>query len=135
MVVYLPKEKVLVSGDLVTAGLPFPRDSYPAEWVKTLRALAELDFVQVIPGHGPVEQGKDQVSLVAAVFESIVAQVRDAVAKGLSLDDTEKAVNVQSFRERVAATTQPPMTPAAFKARVDGVVERAYLEAKGELKD
>ena len=33
VVVYFPDQKVVVAGDLVTQGLPFPRDSYPAEWV------------------------------------------------------------------------------------------------------
>ncbi|MGH9861856.1 MAG: MBL fold metallo-hydrolase [Candidatus Acidiferrales bacterium] len=127
VVVFLPKERVLISGDLLTGGLPFPRDSYPAEWVKTLRAMAQLESDQVIPGHGPVQKGKEQLELVVSVLESAVEQVRAAVARGLTLEQTKKAVDLESFRARV----QSP----AFDQRVPGIIERAYLEATGQLKD
>lgn len=132
-VVYLPREKVLIAGDLVTSGLPFPRDSYPAEWVKTLNAIAALDFDQLIPGHGPVQKGKDHVKLLATIFDSIVTQARAAVDKDLSLDDTKKAVNVESFRQ--AITGGDAAQNRNFDARIATYIERAWREAKGELKD
>ncbi|MBI2956440.1 MAG: MBL fold metallo-hydrolase [Acidobacteria bacterium] len=131
-VVYLPQEKVLITGDLLTAGLPFPRDSYPAEWVKTLRAVAGLDFAQAIPGHGPVQQGKEHLELVTQVFESVVEQVRAAVARGLTLEETKKAVDLEAFREAIMSD---PVYGRAFHSRVEGTLERAYLEATGELQD
>ncbi len=133
VVVYLPDQKVLVSGDLVTQGLPFPRDSYPGEWVKTLKAVAEINFDQLIPGHGPVQKGKDHVNLLAQIFDSVVQQVKASVDKGLSLDETKKAVNVESFRQTI--TGGNAQQNAGFDARIATLVERAYAEAKGELKD
>ncbi|MFQ5778031.1 MAG: MBL fold metallo-hydrolase [Terriglobia bacterium] len=133
VVVYLPEEKVLVSGDLLTGGLPFPRDSYPAEWVSTLRAMAGLEFDKVIPGHGRVQQGKEHLELVASVFESLVQQVRDAVDKGLSLEDTKKAVALEEFRARV--TGGDPQANRSFDQRIATTIERAYKELTGELED
>ena len=133
VVVYLPREKVLVAGDLVTAGLPFPRDSYPAAWIKTQNAIAGLDFDQLIPGHGPVQKGKDHVKLLTQIFESIVTQVRAAVDKGLSLEDTKEAVNVEPFRQ--AITGGDTAQNRNFDARIATYIERAWREARGELKD
>jgi len=133
IVVYLPDQKVLVAGDLVTEGLPFPRDSYPSEWVKTLRAIAELNFDQLIPGHGPVQKGKDHVNLLAQIFDSVVQQVKASVDKGLSLDETKKAVTVESFRQ--AITGGNAQQNAGFDQRIATLIERAYAEAKGELKE
>lgn len=133
VVVYLPDQKVLVAGDLVTQGLPFPRDSYPGEWVKTLKALAELNFDQLIPGHGPVQKGKDHVNLLAQIFDSVVQQVKAVVKKGQSVEETKKAVNVESFRQ--AITGGNPQQNAAFDSRTATLIERAYAEAKGDLKD
>jgi glyoxylase-like metal-dependent hydrolase (beta-lactamase superfamily II) len=133
VVVYLPQEKVLVAGDLVTSGLPFPRDSYPAEWVKTENAIAALDFDQLIPGHGPVQKGKDHVRLLAQIFDSIVQQVRAAADKGTSLDDTKKAVKVEQFRQ--AITGGDAAQNRNFDARIAVYIERAWREAKGELKE
>lgn len=133
VVVYLPAEKVLVSGDLLTAGIPFPRDSYPGEWVQTLEAIAALDFTQVIPGHGPVQQGKEHLTLLTNLFRSLVEQVRAAAGRGLSLEDTKKAVNVESFRQ--AITGGQAAQNAAFDQRVAQLIERAYLEATGKLPE
>ncbi len=129
VVVYLPDQKVLVAGDLVTQGLPFPRDSYPGEWAKTLRAIAEINFDQLIPGHGPVQKGKDHVGLLAQIFDSVAQQVKAAVDKGLSLEDTKKSVNVESFRQ--AITGGNAQQNAGFDARIATLIERAYAETKG----
>ncbi|HSC76925.1 MAG TPA: MBL fold metallo-hydrolase [Candidatus Acidoferrales bacterium] len=133
VVVYLPDQKVVAAGDLVTQGLPFPRDSYPGEWAKTMKAIAELNFDQLIPGHGPVQKGKDHVNLLAQIFESVAQQVKAAVDKKLSLEDAKKAVNVESFRQ--AITGGNAQQNAGFDARIATLIERAYAEAKGELKD
>lgn len=132
-VVWLPKERVLVTGDLLTTQLPFPRDSYPSEWVQTLEGMAQLEFDQIIPGHGPVQQGKDHLNLVASVIGSIVEQVRSAVSRGLSLEDAQKAVNVEPFRQRITGGQE--RLNAAFDQRVAGLIERAYWELTGKLTD
>ena len=129
-VVYLPGERVLIAGDLITALLPFPRDSYPAEWVKTLRAVAQLEFDQIIPGHGAVQKDRQQLELIAEVFDSVVEQVRAGVARGLSLEETRKAVDVERFRARV--TGGEARLDRSFDQRIAMVVERAYLEASGK---
>ena len=36
LIVYLPKKRVLIAGDLLT--LPVPSGSYPVEWIETLKA-------------------------------------------------------------------------------------------------
>ena len=133
VVVYLPAERVLVTGDLDTALLPYPRDSYPGEWVKTLRALAQLNFDRIIPGHGQVQKDRSQLELITAVFESLVEQVRAAVARGLSLEEARKAVDLESFRARV--TGGEARFNTVFDQRIAQTLERAYLEATGKLQD
>jgi cyclase len=53
--VYLPKERILATGDAVANG-PFngTRDANFANWPKTLRALQKFDIDKVAPGHGPL---------------------------------------------------------------------------------
>ena len=57
--IYLPQEKVIVTGDTVVDWMPFLGDGYPEEWIETLNALEQVDFTHMIPGHGdvlPMEQ-------------------------------------------------------------------------------
>src|SRR5881409_3408521 len=56
--VYLPREKVVVTGDAVIGWTPFMGDGYPEDWVTTLDRLAQLDFTHIIMGHGDVA-GRD----------------------------------------------------------------------------
>src|SRR5262249_6937844 len=51
-VVYLPKEKLVVTGDLMESVLAYMGDAQFDEWVSTLEALKKLDFDIDLPGHG-----------------------------------------------------------------------------------
>src|ERR687888_417221 len=56
-VVWLPKEKVVFSGDLVEFGAtPYTGDAYLGEWPRTLERLAALDPEKLVPGRGPALQ-------------------------------------------------------------------------------
>ena len=46
VVVYLPEEKVIVTGDLVTSGISYMGNAYLSEWADTLDAVKELDFAR-----------------------------------------------------------------------------------------
>ncbi len=53
-VVYLPKEKVIATGDLVVGDFRFMYmgDAFVNEWPDTVEKLLQLDFTTVVPGHG-----------------------------------------------------------------------------------
>ncbi len=57
LIVLLPEEKILFSGDLVVNGrLPYLQsgDADPHGWEQILTRLASLDVEKVVPGHGKV---------------------------------------------------------------------------------
>jgi glyoxylase-like metal-dependent hydrolase (beta-lactamase superfamily II) len=125
VVVYLPKEKVLVCGDLLTNGIPFTRDAYPVEWITTLEALDKLDWTQAIPGHGGVQQGKGQLEKLIAYMKEMVAAVKDAVAKGMSLEEAKKTIDLGKH-----AANFPNFAGANTAA-----IERAWAEVTGKITD
>jgi glyoxylase-like metal-dependent hydrolase (beta-lactamase superfamily II) len=131
VVVYLPKEKVVATGDLLTNGIPFMRDAYPVEWVSTLEALQKLDWTVAIPGHGDVQHGKEQIGRLITFMKDLVAQVKAAVTAGKSLEDTKKTVNLSSHAPDFPAYK----TPAAFQRAADSAVERAWIEISGKIAD
>jgi cyclase len=125
--VFLPAEKILITGDLVD-DMPYTGDGSPAGLVKTLHELDRLDFDLIIPGHGGIERGHEHLRQVAGLFESIVSQVQDDVGSGLSLEDTKKKVDVDRFRAPLTGGEEHAMR--AFDGFVPVAIERAYLEAK-----
>lgn len=131
--VYLPRERVLATGDLLVHPVPFAYGSFLGEWIQSMKRLRELDASVIVPGHGPLMRDKEYVNTVVALLESVVSQVQDAVKRGLSLEETRKAVNVESFRRRLAG--DDPVRLETFDDSIMRVgVERAYREARGELK-
>ena len=131
VVVFLPKEKILVSGDLLTGGLPFMRDAYPVEWVATLESVQKLDWETCIPGHGGVQKGKQQIGNLIAFMKDMVAAVKDAVAKGQSLEATKKSVDLTSHMLGFAVYK----TKEQFQRAAESAVERCWNELSGKIVD
>ncbi|HYY56630.1 MAG TPA: MBL fold metallo-hydrolase [Pyrinomonadaceae bacterium] len=83
-VVYLPKEKILIAGDLLDHPVPYLGGGYPSELVRTLRSMGQLDAQTIIPGHGDVLRGdyaKTYLNQVIEFLSVVVAQVSLEVYK------------------------------------------------------
>jgi len=89
--VYLPKEKVVITGDALIGWTPYMGDGYPEDWVSTIDRLARLDFTHVIMGHGEVA-GRDWVGTFRSYVHDMVEAVRAEVAEGATLDEVKARV-------------------------------------------
>jgi cyclase len=127
-VLFMPRERLLIAGDTVVN--PIPSFTPPlSQQAQSLRTLLRLDFDTVVPGHGPVEHGKDYMVLEADLFDEIVRQVVQAFRSGkVTVEEVQGAVNVDSFRPRF--THGDPDLDSAFPDYVKGMALRAYLEAR-----
>lgn len=125
VVVYLPKEKVIVTGDALHGWTPYMGDSYPYDWIRMLEATEKLDFDYIIGGHGDVMRGKAQFKMWEQYFRDLLAETAAAYAQGATRDET---------RKRVAAVLVPKYTgkmPETFPQDVVGNIEKAYRVASG----
>jgi glyoxylase-like metal-dependent hydrolase (beta-lactamase superfamily II) len=125
VVVYLPKERVVVSGDLLTGGIPFARDAYPFEWVGTLESIHRLDFAQVIPGHGGVQPGKQRLEFLIALMKDVVAYVKDAAAKGQTPEQILKDIDL----------TRHDANFPNLRQSLTLLIARTHAQATGKLPD
>jgi len=84
---WLPKEKVLCTGDASTNG-PYNNtaDANLGNWPKVLAAAEKLKPRYVLPGHGPAG-GPEILTGQASFMTELVASVKQAVAQGKKLDD------------------------------------------------
>lgn len=118
--VYLPREKVLVTGDAVHGWTPYMGDSYPYDWIQTLDAAEKLDFDQVIPGHGDVMRGKEKFELWKQYFRDLLDETAKAYARGTSLEDTEKEIS------RILLPKYGGKFDPGFPQAVIGNIAKAY---------
>jgi cyclase len=127
-VLYLPKEKVLMTGDVVSYPLPYFTPPL-SQHAKSIRELERLDTDVIIPGHGPAFRDKQYLTLEADLFEEIGRQVTAALRRGLFLvDDVVAAVDVDRFRARF--THGDARLNEDFPGFIKGMVRRAYLESR-----
>jgi cyclase len=122
-IVYLPKEKVVITGDLLTNGIPVMRTAYPVEWVATLDAIDKLDWTAAIPGHGNVQQGKSQIESLLAYMKDLVAAVKVSVGKGQSMEQAETSVDLSKYKSAF-----PNFDSGGNRSAVD----RAWTEISGK---
>lgn len=103
VVVHLPRERILATGDLVVHPMPYSFFSYLREWPGTLRALKALDATTIVPGHGTIQADWSYVDELIPLIESTWEQVSRAVESGADLDETRKRVDLERFRVRFTA--------------------------------
>src|SRR5262249_12810545 len=82
---YLPKEKIAVTGDILVNPIPFAAGGcFPMDWPNALRRISAMDFETLIPGHGPAKTGKEFLARNLALIEALIKDVRDAKAGGVA---------------------------------------------------
>lgn len=107
LVVWLPKERVAIVGDLVSWPVPLVgTTSHPADFAGALDALLSLQPSVFVPGHGPVMKDDAYVRLVARLLVSIRDQTAAAVARGETLEEARKSVDLTEFRKAIAGDSQ-----------------------------
>ncbi len=132
-VVYLPKEGVLVAGDLVDNPLPFAYGCNVKGWIGALDSLLALKPRMVVPGHGEALHDDTQIRVLRSVLMAIQEQTMAAVARGETLDQARAGVNAGDFRSMMAGDNK--MMRYLFDAFfVRSVVGSAFEETKVDGK-
>lgn len=129
-VVWLPKQRVLIAGDLVVAPIPFGFGSYPADWIATLQKLRAYDFAALVPGHGAPQTDRAYLDKLIALLTEVRAQVGPLAAQGLSLEETRKKVDFSA--QATAFAGDDPWLRRWFEQYwVQPITAAAWKEAKG----
>ena len=128
---YLPKEQVLVTGDVLAAPVPYFFAGYPEGVARTLRRLLELDVKAIVPGHGDVMHDKTYMRAVVEMVEAIVGQVNAAVVRigslSARLEDVRPQIDVTEYRRRFAG--DDPHNQEYFDESIEGLIKGAFYQA------
>jgi len=110
-IAYLPKEKILITGDLVDSPVPYLGGGFPIEQVAALKRMAELDFETIAPGHGGVLQGKAFVQQEIELIEAVIGAMNQEIGRTSAnpqtrFDEIKKAigrnVDMNAWRQKFA---------------------------------
>ena len=97
-VVWLPQDRVLLSGDLVEFdATPYAGDAYFKDWPQTLENVAALKPLALVPGRGPALLGEEQVAAGLKGTGGFIADVRASVEAGVAAGKDLNAVYKDTF--------------------------------------
>ena len=128
---YLPKEQILVAGDVLVAPVPYFFAGYPEGLARTLRRLSELDLKAIVPGHGDVMHDQTYLRSVLEMIETIVSQVNAAVVRigslSARLEDVRPQIDVADYRRRFAG--DDPHNQEYFDESIEALIKDAFYQA------
>ena len=139
-VVYLPKEKILIAGDLLPHPVPYFYGGYPSELLKTLRKMNQMDFQIIVPGHGEVlrdANARNYLGQVIEVVDLVVTEVSkelDRIGAGPNKleavrEGVLKKIDVNAWRKKFAGDRQE--NQQFFDSSFPGLITYAYAEIMG----
>jgi cyclase len=97
VVVYLPKERIVCTGDLMESVISYMGDAYAEEWPATLDRLKALDFDTVMPGHGVVFKGKARIEAFQRYVREVLKQTMDLKKAGVSAEAAAQRIDMTAF--------------------------------------
>lgn len=123
VVTYLPKERIVATGDLMESVLSYMGDSYPEEWIATLEKLKALDFDTVLPGHGVPFKGKELITAFQDYLRDLNAQTTALRRQGLSAEEAATKVDLTKHAARFpqirAVGVDPAITRRIYRLAQD----------------
>lgn len=125
-VVWLPKDRILFSGDLVEFdATPYAGDAYFSDWPATLDALSALNPAKLVPGRGAALKTPDEVAAGLAGTRAFVSELYAAVRRGAAAGRDLKSI----YRDVVAELKPKYGHWVIFEHCLPFDVTRAYDEA------
>ena len=133
---YLPAEKIVVTGDLLVNPVAFALSVYPTGWLRSLEKIDALDAAVLVPGHG--EPLRDKVLLHATmnVMRELLKAGKDAKTRGLDPDQAREE-GFPRLRDLMGTITKgDAKVNEQFRTYfVDWYMHRVYDELNGPLTD
>jgi len=133
-VVWIPDARVVATGDLLVAPVPYGYGAHPGEWIGTLSRLMALDAAAIVPGHGPVMRDWSYAKRIQELLTSVRSQVADAVRAGATPEQAFEKCDVDRFEKEFSGGDGQKLR--AFRDYfVRDAISRSYQEAKGEMQE
>ena len=131
MIGWLPKQRILVTGDLVVSPIPYGFDSYGASWQSDLDKLIAFHARVILPGHGLPMHDDGYLKALRAMLSDLRARMA-AIGPKDTLDQAKKdlAPAFVQYRDRLAGSD--PWRQKWFgQLWQDPIVESLWKESRG----
>ena len=111
IVVFLPRERMVATGDMITSALSYTGDAFVEEWPATLEGVLSLDFDTVLLGHGSVFKGKDHIRNLQAYWRDFYQQATALRKQGVAPEEAAKRIDLSKHAGAIPAAKNPGVDP------------------------
>ena len=115
VVIYLPKEKVVFTGDMMLPGLAYMGDGHVDEWPDALEGLKGLDFDTWLPGHGPVMRSKVPISNFQDYLRDLWVKSNEFYRLGVEWQEAAKQIDMTNHARNYFQIRGPGVDPRAIR--------------------
>ncbi|MEX2469789.1 MAG: MBL fold metallo-hydrolase [Pseudohongiellaceae bacterium] len=115
VIIYLPQERLVFTGDMMVPGLAYMGDGHVDEWPASLEGLKELDFDTLLPGHGPVMRSKDPIANFQAYLRDLWDKASAMHARGVAWEEAAGDIDMSNHSENYPQLTGPGVDPRAIR--------------------
>jgi cyclase len=111
VIVHLPKERIIATGDLLVEGTSYMGDAYFVEWIDTIEKLKAVDFETVLPGHGQAFRGKTKLDHWQAYLRDFWTQAQKFHKAGVPWEEAARQVDLRSQAVNYPGIRSVGLTP------------------------
>ncbi len=123
LILWLPAEKIVATGDIVTAPIPLMPSPWTHDYPATLEAIKALDFATLVPGHGAIEHDAQYLDLMSETIRSVGIQMKALVAQGVGETEAVSKIDFAGLEPRF--THGDPFLAHRFEDYVAGPLPQA----------
>ncbi len=96
--VYLPKEKIICTGDMMETQVAYMGDAQFEEWVATLDAVKKMDWEIDLPGHGAPFKDKGLITAFQGYLTDLMKQGAELRKQGRTAEQTAQQVDLTKYK-------------------------------------
>ena len=115
VVIFLPRERVIFTGDMMLPGLAYIGDGHVDEWPAALEALKALDFDVMLPGHGPPVRSKDVITHFQAYLTDLWQKATEMHRRGVSAEQAAEQIDMTNHSANYRQIRAPGVDPRAIR--------------------
>ena len=114
VVIFLPQEKIVFTGDMMLPGLAYMGDGHVDEWPAALDGLKNLDFDIWLPGHGPVMRSREMIDNFQAYLNDFWPAVVEMYEEGIPAEEAAATIDMTAHADNFPQIQGPGADPRAI---------------------
>lgn len=115
VVVYLPQERIVFTGDMLLPSLSYMGDGYVNEWPASLEGLKALDIEYVLPGHGQPFSDLSVIDNFQAYLRDLWTLTSRLKDQGLSVEQAAEQIDLTGHAGNYPQIRGPGADPRAIR--------------------